>query len=80
MTHPDSRWTHPLCADCFHAIRRDAEPFRLIEREREICCRCGSSTASGIYYRGDPFTMNFRACPAESRPLVAPSSIGDEHG
>jgi len=44
-------WTHSLCDSCYQALEEGREPVVMKNPEREICCRCGVVTTSGIYYR-----------------------------
>jgi hypothetical protein len=50
-----SRLTHALCWRCWDHLNPDlAAHSAYTERgPREVCCRCGSHTSSGIYYRAD---------------------------
>lgn len=53
-----SYWTHSLCDPCFEK-RRDADRpvTRLKNPDPEVCCDCGETTTSGIYFRADGATM-----------------------
>ena len=56
--HPESRWTHPICAPCY--MREEPNRGKPVvmtyqpDEPLEHCCFCGRATASGIYYRKDP--------------------------
>jgi hypothetical protein len=52
-----SRWTHPICPDCWAALEPGRTPHALIDRTVETCCRCGEPTGAGIYYRADPAAL-----------------------
>lgn len=52
-------FTQPACDSCFAERNPGREPVRLMEPETEICCFCGQPTASGIYVRVDPSTVEY---------------------
>jgi hypothetical protein len=52
-----SRWTHPVCYDCYDAMYPRRHPVRVNPRQLETCCRCGEPTRAGIYVRADPDSM-----------------------
>jgi len=56
--HPESRWTHPICGDCYSLAEPGRFPTRVAEAEPEDCCFCGDPTESGIYYRADPMLVH----------------------
>ena len=55
-----SRWTHPMCIDCWNKKHPGRRAHALIEsmREEERCCFCGNATRDGIYYREDPAVLD----------------------
>ncbi len=55
-------WTHTLCDECYRHEEPGREPVRILDAERETCCRCGHETLSGVYYRAAP---NKYACGGE---------------
>jgi len=52
-------FTQPVCYTCWDAMHPNRRPTRLAEgvREREVCCKCGNVTYSGIYIRINPATV-----------------------
>jgi hypothetical protein len=65
-----SRWTHPMCDDCWVRTYRDRQPIRLVGEyvSDERCCWCGEQTRSGIYVRLDPmWTPKHRVGDHEDR-------------
>ena len=55
-----SRWNHLLCEECYAEMEPGRRPIHLKEEYRDgdqPCCRCGTSTNSGIYYRRDPLAF-----------------------
>lgn len=52
-----SNWTHPVCGPCYDELQPGRQPYQLVERVLETCCRCGYPTRAGIYYRADPAEM-----------------------
>ena len=52
--HPDSKWTHSICMDCYEREEPDRSPTVMFPPDDEICCFCGARTDDGIYYRKDP--------------------------
>lgn len=63
--HPESKWTHPMCDQCWGERQPGRVPHRLVEdvREDEVCCFCGKETRSGIYVREDPALTTCEAVP-----------------
>jgi len=51
-----SRWTVPICDECWRIEVGDIEPLRLTETSAiiETCYRCKQVTLSGIYVRRQP--------------------------
>lgn len=51
-----SRWTHPICEQCYTDRDPEREPVRIKQqyREEETCYFCGKKNKDGIYYRADP--------------------------
>ena len=52
--HPDSKWTHPICALDYAVMEPGRTPTTLIDDEVMTCCWCGKPTSAGIYFRADP--------------------------
>lgn len=52
-----SKWTHTICDVCWDVLVPGRRATRMIDVERETCCRCGEETVSGIYMRADPGTL-----------------------
>ena len=52
--HPESKWTHPICTDCYEREEPDRIPATMFPPNEEICCFCGVRTDNGAYYRKDP--------------------------
>lgn len=65
--HPESRWTHPICRDCYEDEAPGREPYRMVEPELKVCCWCGQDTREGIFYREDPALLH----PEPRYPEVA---------
>lgn len=63
MPHPISRFTHPLCNECWEKRHGIRTPTRLVilQRVDETCCCCGTTTKSGIYVRAVPSDLAFCA-------------------
>jgi hypothetical protein len=53
----DYSWTQPVCDDCWDAEHPAKRSPRHRMGDREVCCRCGEATVSGIYIRVDPATV-----------------------
>lgn len=43
-----------MCEPCWRARSDQPQPYRLKNRELEVCCFCGQTTRSGIYWRAAP--------------------------
>ena len=56
--HPDSKWTHAICSDCYDLEEPGRRPTVLIAADDELCCFCGKETDDGIYYRKDPVVVH----------------------
>jgi len=58
--HPDSRWTHPICSDCYRVEEPGRQPAQIRPEyaTAERCCFCGETTNEGIYYRKDPTVLH----------------------
>jgi len=57
--HPDSRWTHLVCAECYGLLEPGRAPSVVRDDDEDQCCLCGKDTGDGIYYRGDPVGYPF---------------------
>jgi hypothetical protein len=51
-------WTQPICDDCWDAEHPASPSPRRGQGNPERCCKCGEPTASGIYIRVDPQTVD----------------------
>lgn len=62
-THPESKWTHPICEGCWNERHPDRLATKIAEdiRDLERCCFCAAQTRSGIYVRHDPKKLEL--CP-----------------
>jgi hypothetical protein len=49
-----SKWTHPICVECYVAREPGRAPIRVQDAPEETCCFCGKPTTDGIYCRADP--------------------------
>lgn len=54
-------WTQPMCDACWEADPYNGRPYRMIDRDTEICAWCGKETRSGIYRREDPALVPYPA-------------------
>lgn len=54
-----SKWTQPICRQCYNEIHPGRIPVAMVDAEEEKCCVCGKPTIAGIYYRVDPTTVAF---------------------
>lgn len=52
--HPDSKWTHSICAVDYELLQPGRDPLKGVNLGTEVCCWCGQDTDDGIYYRADP--------------------------
>jgi len=57
-------WTHAICNACWKEIEPDREAARVSDmiRKIEMCCWCGTPTASGIYRRENPQNPDLKFC------------------
>lgn len=55
MSHPDSKYTHALCPQCYSEVMPGRVPTQVKDADEEVCCRCRVLTTDGIYWRGEPF-------------------------
>ncbi len=62
--HPESKWTHPICRRDYAVMEPNREPVKVKGWELEICCWCGDTTVSGIFYRADPDVVHPEAVAA----------------
>ena len=47
-----NKWSdESVCDGCWEARNGDRVPYRLVERDTEVCCYCGRNNRSGIYVR-----------------------------
>lgn len=49
-----SHWNHLLCERCFMNAAPARVPHRVVDAVPAVCCRCGTETASHIFFRDDP--------------------------
>ena len=59
--HPDSKWTHPICAPCYMREEPGRTPVTMTfqpDEPTEVCCFCKRETVAGIYYRKDPVVVH----------------------
>lgn len=54
-----SRWTQPICNDCWDDKHSDKPSPRVNQGDEEQCSYCGKVTVSGIYVRDDPATVPY---------------------
>jgi hypothetical protein len=59
-------FTQPLCEDCWEKRFPGRAAVRIRSAQPEICCDCGVSTLSGIYFRVDPATVAYPQEVAEA--------------
>jgi len=58
--HEGSRWTHPICGECYDREQPGRVPARIKAEyaEQQECCWCGAETSEGIFYRADPEVLH----------------------
>jgi hypothetical protein len=47
-------WTQPACDPCAEIRYPGRVMHRLVDPDVEVCCFCGSPTASGVFVRVNP--------------------------
>lgn len=66
-----SNWTHPICLRCWYALHPARKPVRISGLQLENCCRCGTLTAHGIYFRADPAELHCGGVHDDQAPAAA---------